>query len=245
MIKLLNGKSSTLTLPWTLIVQDTSFQKSVPYSLRSGADGAARIGYETMRPREITLRGEIGHGEEDEYEGIEINDRRDTIAYRDKIMAFLLHSPIRIYRNSKDERFIYGYLQSDSVEWIHLGQQLKVSMTFICPDPFWYGNEVTKGAPGTVTNLGSAPSLPIVTFSGLGVSASIVNTTTSQTLSLSNDVGMGSVVVDCKEFTAKSGATNVAHYMTDAFISGGFELIPGDNVLTGTGASIKFRPRWY
>jgi len=53
------------------------------------------------------------------------------------------------------------------------------------------------------------------------------------------------VVVDCKEFTAKVGATNVADYMTDAFISGGFELIPGDNVLTGTAASVKYRPRWY
>ena len=245
MIKMINGAGTTLTLPWTLMISDSSFQKSVPVVARSGMDGGVRIGYETMRPRELTIRGELGHSEPDEYEGITIDDRRETIAYWDKIMAFLLHSPIRIYRNSNDERFIYGYLQNSQDELIWLGQQIKMTLNFLCPDPFWYGDEVTESAPGTITNLGSAPSLPIVTFSGLGTTASVVNTTTSQTLSLSNDAAMGNVVVDCKEFTAKVGATNVADYMTDAFISGGFELIPGDNVLTGTAASVKYRPRWY
>jgi len=245
MIKMINGAGTTLTLPWTLMVPDSSFQKSVPVVARSGVDGGVRIGYETMRPRELTIKGELGHGEPDEYEGITIDDRRETIAYWDKIMAFLLHSPIRIYRNSNDERFIYGYLQNSLDELVWLGQQIKVTLNFLCPDPFWYGDEVTTSAPGTITVLGSAPSLPIVTFTGLGTTASVVNTTTSQTLALSNDAAMGNVVVDCKEFTAKSGTTNVANYMTDTFVSGGFELIPGDNVLTGTAASIKFRPRWF
>ena len=245
MIKLINGASEEMTLPWTLMVQDASFQKSVPYSLRTGMDGGVRTGYETMRPREITIKGELAEGIDDGYTPVVIDDRRETIAHRDALMAFLLHSPISIYRNSQDERFIYGYLQSDSVEWIWLGQQLRMSLTFVCPDPFWYGDEVTTSAPGTITVLGSAPSLPVVTFSGLGTVASLVNVSTSQTLSLSNDIAMGNVVVDCKEFTAKSGTTNVANYMTDTFVSGGFELIPGDNVLTGTAASVKYRPRWF
>ena len=129
-VKLVNNEGQELDLPFTLSWTDTDTTKEVPTIERATGDGAARAGKERVASREFTISGPIY-----KYPRHDIKDKLD------EIIEFMRFTPIRVYQQDYDERFIYAFPQGDSRSWTDNRKELDLDIPFIAPDPYFYSED--------------------------------------------------------------------------------------------------------
>lgn len=182
----------------------------------------------------------------------------DADRIREMVAGFVYRAnPLRLYRHQLSERYMLVDTQSIDHSYItgkFGGRLFNMAIGFKAADPFLLGadqNVTITTASANLDNPGTVPAKPLITITGAITNPVITNTTTGRTLSLTMAIGTGeSVVVDCDHFTVTKGSTNVLNATNVAFLTDGFDLVPGNNAITiaGTGTKnvkLTWIPRYY
>lgn len=233
MIKLVNRLGTDKELPLTMALTDVPLDRTVPTAALTGAHGSVRVGPATLQARQITLEGSLYYSD------------GTMQAKLDALLAFLMESPLEVYRHTTDTRCLIAHLAGAPQRWID-ETEVGLSIALIAPDPHWYGAEVTVGVTGTqsITVAGSAPTYPIITTVGSAAGLTVSNAATSHSIIVSGVTGV--ISIDTNRYTCTVGGVPRLDVVNEAWLTGGFELVPGTNAITTNAPiSVKYRPRWY
>ena len=233
MIKLVNRLGTEEQLPLTMALADVPLDRAVPAAALAGAHGSVRVGPATLQARQITLEGSLYFAD------------GTMQAKLDALLAFLMESPIEVYRKETDTRCLIAHLAGAPQRWID-ETEVGLSIALLAPDPHWYGAEVTVGVTGTedVVVAGSAPAYPIITTVGSAAGLTVSNAATTQSIVVTGVTGV--ISIDANRYTCTVGGTSRLDTVNEAWLTSGFALLPGANAITtNRQLSIKYRPRWY
>lgn len=193
------------------------------------------------------------------YKGpLDTSDLRTRI---DELRQYLAAGPGNLYVwDDRYYRCCEPISEPDTIEATAYGRFQETDITFIGPDPYLYGAEVTdtwsgpsSGGTRSVSTTGNAAAAPTfsITVGGAGavtIEFTVTNSTTGESFTLGGSVTGGNVIlVNCLEKTVKIGSTNYLSLFNGIFPT----LAPGANTLTvsWTSSSIStvvttHRPRW-
>lgn len=128
-----------------------------------------------------------------------------------------------------------------------MGFNDKLALRFVAPDPFWQelpaiSTSLIVNSATAVTNFGTATGWPILTLAGEGEINSLVNATTSQTITFSGlSIFPGEIVTLDLRPGYKTLSSNVRGNLLSTIASGSnlssFQLIVGANSITLTAAA--------
>src|SRR5690625_226507 len=243
MTMLVNRAGAEWRLPPTILFKRVPYAVHVPYLAVAGTDGAVRTGRDVVQPRQFALEGRIY------YPGDKARIRREL----EDLLQFLMQPPIEVHRH---HRFLLAHPLGAPQDWIDEGAELGLQLPMVALDPYWYGVEATHEKAGatscTIDVDGTAPADPLVTIeiTAPGSGLHLVNTPTGQAIELDGDYLAGDVVtIDTATYDARLNDEPIIDRLSDEYITHGFELVPGTNVIEYTGpeadVTIKYRPRWY
>lgn len=247
-VKVINALAEVMMLPEELSVQGWPMQADLPGIEIEGQHGQViDEGSIRLKPRDIRVTGTL--------QGL---TKDDADRMREMVAGFVYRAnPLRLYRHELSERYMLVYGESIDHAYItgrHGGRLFTLDIGFRAASPFLLGADqsvTVTTATANVANPGTAAASPVITISGATTNPVVTNATTGQTLGLTMVIGAGeSVVIDCERFTATKGSLGVVSALNDAFLTGGFSLVPGTNAITvaGTGTKnvkIEWTPRYY
>jgi len=234
-IRLTNALGAEKILPLTMSFRRVPLDIEVPSQPLFGLDGDVVTGKPTLRPRQFTLEGRIYH-----------RDKEHIRQELDSILSFLMHPPIEVYRLHYHDRFLRAHALGAPQDWIDLGAELGLQIPMVAPDPYWYGQEVTETITGTqtITVDGTAPTHPLIVTTGPVSNLTVYNALTGKSVVV--DGATGIVEVDNDQFAVTVSGTNRLDLVNENWLLHGWELLPGDNVITtNTPITLTYRPRWY
>jgi hypothetical protein len=238
-------------LPDSLTIESDDFDLRVASDERAMSDGSAAWGGQ-VKARKAVVAGIVGDGTSDP-----------------TATAALLRT-IRAAAARPDQRLDAGdgchlrmrLLESCDTKWQEMWGRSLASMrlSWLLADPFWYADDVgqhveTLTGNGSFTvSAGSSATWwmpPVVTIeapAGASVpSVALVNETDSSVGLTYSDPALtdeASVTIDCEAGTVERDGTDSIRYLSGRPL----RLLPGDNVLTYTGAActmtIQWRERW-
>ena len=234
MIELTNALDATLTLPLTMTWDVVPLQKSVQIEKLTRGGGVI-AGHQALQPRSFTIWGSLYYG----------TAALNHVAY-DEIKKFLEETPIEVNRYS--DRNIIAYPQNLKMKGLDLDVELEVSISFIAPDPLFYGislehteEDLSDGTAFTVVNDGTANAKPLI---HIDVTSGSLDDLTIKANGFTIAIdgifeADDEILIDCKDFTvqAKELYGNYLSIITlvgDDFLVYGFELIPESNTVTIT-----------
>jgi phage-related protein len=244
MIRMTNDTGATLSLPLTMGWQKVSLSKTV--SVQGLVTGGGVVsGYcDGYAPRDFTLSGSLFYG-----------SKASNLAGYDELKRFLSHSPIEVERN---DRFVVAYVTGFDCNGLDDDDELELSVSFVAPDPFFYGDEVTEEALAVTTSAtvsieveGTSPTEPIITIEVVSATAENISISTENyVIDLAGDYEVGDVItIDCKRFLADLNGASIVGFLGDDFLIDGFVLLVGNNDVTieadGTiDVLLKYRTKW-
>ena len=234
MIRLTNALGAEKILPLTMSFRRVPLEISVPGQPLYGLDGDVVTGRPTLRPRQFVLEGGIYH-----------RDKTQIRRELDSILSFLMHPPIEVYRYHTHDRFLRAYALGAPQDWIDLGAELQLRIPMIAHDPYWYGPEVelTLSGTQTITVAGNAPAIPFIRTTGSASSLTVSNQTTGRQVVVSGASGV--IGVDNVNHVVTIDGAERLDLVNDEWVLYGFELMPGDNLIsTNTQITMTYRPRW-
>lgn len=234
MIKLINARGTERLLPETIILKQIPFGIFLPYQRLVGRDGAVATGRPTCEPRQFALEGRIYYPEKERIE-----------QELDALLSLLAYPPIKVYRLYTKARYLIAFPLGAPQDWIDKGAELGISIPMIALDPYWYGPAAEVGVTGTNTVYVdcTAPVIPVISTVHSVSALMVVNQTTGQQISVSK---AGRIVVDNEHFTVLVNNEPALDAASEDWILYGFELVPGDNVITtNVPINIVYRHRWY
>lgn len=246
-IKLSNRRGATLILPSTVSWRRVPLGITVPSVANAHGHGTVVVGPSRVEARQITLSGPIFYVPKERIQ-----------EEADRIIRFLMEPPIELYWDT--ERRLIGYPTGVPQEWIDARAELTLNISFVIPDPYFYGSEVVVSWPAAtirqVEVAGTAPTLPVVRFSvtAAGSGLQLTNSTTGHVLEIEGEYYAGDVVeVHTATFEValtRAGVTEpIIDRLSDTFLATGFELVPDTNMLQYSGPAadvqLTYRPRWY
>ena len=234
MIKLINARGIERLLPETIILKQIPFGISLPYQRLVGRDGAVATGRPTREPRQFALEGRIYYPEKERIE-----------QELDALLSLLAHPPVKVYRLYTRARYLTAYPLGAPQDWIDKGAELGISIPMIALDPYWYGPAAEVGVTGTNTVHVdcTAPVIPVISTVDSVSGLMVVNQTTGQQVTVSK---AGRIVVDNEHFSILVDGEPALDAVSEDWILYGFELVPGDNVITtNVPINIVYRHRWY
>lgn len=251
MIYLTNSVGASLTLPLTMGWTDVNLTKNVPIeNLTLG--GGVLAGNQALKPRTFTLSGSLYYGT------VDLNH-----AAYDEIKQFLQHAPVEVCRY--DNRYIKAYPTQFDMKGLDLDIELETKISFIAPDPLFYGThvefndqDIATSTLLTLPNDGSINAKPTIHIEI--TSGSIEDISISGNGFLIEIDGIfeadDEITIDCKDFTVMEKElygdwVSIITLVGDDFLVYGFELIPESNYVTidGTGTytmdiTIEYRHTW-
>ncbi len=227
-----NSKGSEYNLPETIIFRDEELVFTVPILPLAQKDGGVKIGESKLNPRMFSLRGRIYFP----------GDKEKIRQERDKLLKFLSHPPIQVYKNN---RYLIGYPQGIPQSWIDLGREFAIEIIFISPDPYWYGESVEKIITGTETIAvdGTAKTYPVIETTNKVVDVKVING--DYEVEVTNG-GSAKIIIDNKNMTVTADGVSCLHRTKEKWRLGSFALLPGDNkIVTTKQIKLTYQPRWY
>lgn len=237
MVKLVNALGAEKVLPPTIALKRVPLDIAVPSQTLPGRSGEVKTGRSTLAARRFSLEGRIYHP-----------DREQIEQEFDSLMAFLMHSPLQVYRRSEHDRFLVVHPQGAPQEWIDHGAELALNVPLVALDPYWYGPEVTVTATGTqtVTVEGSASAFPVIRTVGSMSGLAVTNATTGQSIVVTGLSVAGVIEIDCANYTCMVDGTSRLDLIDESWFVDGFHLVPGDNEITATTpVELVYRSKWY
>ena len=234
MIKLINALGQEKTLPITMHWRRVPLEIEVPSQPLHGRDGEVVTGKPRRRPRAFTLEGSIYHPDKSQIE-----------QEADALLAFLMQMPVKVYRQHHHDRYLMAYPQGAAQDWLDAGAELQLRIPMLALDPYWYGPkvEITLSGTQTISVDGTEPSIPFIRTTGSASSLSVFNQTTGRQVVVS---GAGGVIeVDSVNHVVTIDGEERLDLVNDEWVLYGFELMPGDNLIsTSTQITMTYRPRW-
>ena len=239
MIELTNALDATLTLQLTMGWDVVPLNKSVQVEKLTRGGGVV-AGKQALQPRTFTLWGSLYYG----------TAALNHVAY-DEIKKFLQETPIEV--NRYDDRNIIAYPTNFKMKGLDLDVELETSISFIAPDPLFYGIEVEEdelgihdGTAFTLANDGTVnakPSIYIKVATG-SITGDLTITANGFPIEISGAfAALDEILIDCKNFTVQSRTPPAAYAsiitdVGDDFLVDGFELIPESNSVTITATGV-------
>jgi len=233
-IKLVNALGQEKTLPITMHWRRVPLEIEVPSQPLHGRDGEAVTGKPRRRPRAFTLDGSIYHPDKSQIE-----------QEADALLAFLMQMPVKVYRQHHHDRYLMAYPQGAAQDWLDAGAELQLKIPMVALDPYWYGPEVELTLSGTQTISvdGTDPSIPFIRTTGSASSLTVSNQTTGKQVVVSGASGV--IRVDSVNHVVTIDGEERLDLVNDEWVLYGFELMPGDNLIsTNTQITMTYRPRW-
>lgn len=238
MVKLINALGAEIALPLTISFQKIPLEIFTSVYTFAGTNGGIKTGVATMPPRRFTLNGSIY-----------MKNKKQLISYLDDLFEFLTKTPIDVYRDKSNERYLKAYTVGIPHEWLNRGREInKISIQFIALDPFWQGAKINETVIGTQTIdvAGTASTSPIITTTGSVEGLTVSNLQTGQTIEISGTTGVIKVVNDENDPQVIVGGESRLDLINDAWLLKPFKLVPGQNeITTSTEITLAYRPRWY
>ncbi len=234
MIKLINALGQEKTLPITMHWRRVPLEIEIPSQPLHGRDGEVVTGKPRRRPRAFTLEGSIYHPNNSQIE-------QDA----DALLAFLMQMPVKVYRQHHHDRYLMAYPQGAAEDWLDAGAELSLKIPMVALDPYWYGPEVELTLSGTQTISvdGTDPSIPFIRTTGSASSLTVSNQTTGKQVVVSGASGV--IRVDSVNHVVTIDGEERLDLVNDEWVLYGFELMPGDNLIsTNTQITMTYRPRW-
>jgi len=235
MVRLTNALGAEKVLPRTMSFRRVPLDIEVPSQPLYGLDGDVRTGKTTLRPRQFVLEGSIYYPNKERI-------RQEL----DSILSFLMHPPVEVYRQHYHDRFLKAYPMGGLQDWLDAGAELQLRIPMVALDPYWYGQEVEMTVTGTqtITVDGTAPTHPFIATTGPVSNLTVYNALTGKDIVVNGATGI--VEVDNAQFTVSVSGTNRLDLINENWLLYGWELLPGDNVITtNTPITVTYRPRWY
>jgi len=186
------------------------------------------------RPRAFTLEGSIYHPDKSQIE-----------QEADALLAFLMQMPVKVYRQHYHDRYLLAYPQGAAQDWLAAGAELQLKIPMVALDPYWYGPEVelTLSGTQTITVAGNAPAIPFIRTTGSASGLTVSNQTTGRQVVVSGASGV--IGVDNVNHVVTIDGAERLDLVNDEWVLYGFELIPGDNLIsTSAQITMTYRPRW-
>lgn len=237
MIKLTNAQGAEKTLPLTMSFRRVPLEIDVPTQALYGLHGEVVTGRLRRKPRQITLQGSIYYP-----------DKARIEQELDALLAFLMHTPIEVYRHYKHDRCLRAYPLGVSQDWMDGGAELGLQIPLLAPDPDWVGPEETVTVSGTQTIevAGTAPTYPVIRTAGNVSSLDLSNELTGKSLTVVGATGVIEVDCDLRNMAVKVSGVDRIDLGNDEWLLESWELLPGRNqITTNTPISLTYRPRWY
>ena len=223
---------------WMLSIERIPLNRNVPVENLVDGDGGVRVGVETIDSKRINVSGPIWYP-----------DKSDIDVEKDSLFNLMQYTPIQIYRR---ERFIYAYPQGLPQRWIDT-RELRLDITFICPDPFWYGSENEEVNPSEIEiegNYRTYPEIRLDINESTTGSIQIDNATTDQTFFIDEiEVeGEDKIVINNQSFVVEHEEDNILSKVDDSWLIDGFHFVKGENELSYSGinadVTYKYRNKW-
>jgi hypothetical protein len=235
MVRLVNSKGAEKLLPKTILLKRIISNIQLPYQVMSGG-GAVKTGKPTKQPKQFALEGRIY-----------FPDKELIEQEYDALLEFLQYTPIEVYRDHTQIRFLKSYPLGAQEDWIDLGEELDLQIPMIALDPYWYGQEVTTLIEDTQTIAveGTEPTYPWITVMEPTASLNLTNALSGRTLQITLD-NPGYIAIDCANFTVWINDVSRLDAVNDDFKLNGFYLLPGEQqITTNVDITLLYRPRWY
>lgn len=232
MIKLVNVLNAEFTLPPTITLKRIPLEFKVPWQPLIGKFGGVKTGKTTVASRQFVLEGRHYC----------LGDKKQLKDWFDALASFLVRPPIVVY---KDDRFLVTEALGASQEWIDKGVELGLSIPMLALNPYWQGEIVTKTIDGTQSVVvdGNTLTVPLITTADSVSSLQVSNSTTNQQISISGIAGQ--IAVESAGLTLTVDGINRIDCANDEWLIRGFELLPGNNMITtNEKINLVYRPRW-
>ncbi|TDX52136.1 phage distal tail protein [Orenia marismortui] len=229
MIKLVNSKNQEIILNPTFSFNEIESSKNIKSQEIANLDGEEYQGSK-YNARSFKVAGAI------------INTRNSELlrAEVDELYNFLQHEPIKVYRNKDIDKYISGYINSESQSWHPLDRWVKLEFEFLAVDPFFYSSGETRGEAISnilhnfqVVNDGNIainPTLTISFNSGTTTDPVIENLENGDKIVLNGDFGVGDeVIIDCERMIVTKNGSIALSIVNDSFLLDSFKLEAGRN----------------
>ncbi|SNY19438.1 Phage-related protein [Orenia metallireducens] len=229
MIKLVNSKGEEMLLNPTFSFDEIESSKSIKSQEIANSDGEEYQGSK-YNSRSFEIKGAMINTTNSE------QLRKDV----DELYGFLQYDPIKIYRNKDIDKYILGYINSDSKNWHPLDKWVKLEFEFLAVDPFFYSSGETRGEAVNnilhsfqVVNDGNIeiyPSISLTFNSGTTTDPVVENLENGNIIILNGDFRAGDeVIIDCERLTVEKNGSNTLNIVNDNFLLDSFKLQSGRN----------------
>lgn len=241
-----NTNGATYTLPRSVYI--TGLDRPQALTLVDGGLGSI-LTRRRSEPARATLQGSI--------KGITYAAAQAEL---DALLTFLHAQPLKLRLHDATGRYLVVYTEGLADVDTSIARLTRFRVPLIAPDPLWYGVGVTDGPrsiAGTSTfallNAGSAPTSVQLTITASSANRpKIENLTTGQEAELILSITTGNTwVMDGQLHTAARNGNASNDAAGNAFLVGGFHLVPGFNELRATRQSgsysltLDWIERWY
>lgn len=248
MLKMYNASDESITMPLTMALDTFSRGRRVPISeIMSG--GGVLSGEEKLEVKNFSINGSVYY-----------QDYSVMRTFLDDLLIFLEDSPIRVYQDEADSRFIYARCTNLQDVWMDGRAELELKIDFIASDPYFYSIEHVDtqsftASPKTFTlyvggNVDIFPTFLVYKNSGTIVDLTITNTRNSKSIVFSEDI-TDDIMIDNKNLMVVSGTSSILSYVGTDWLLNSLDLKSGDNILTITGTGTfdysvvtKWRSKW-
>ncbi|WP_018249715.1 phage distal tail protein [Orenia marismortui] len=229
MIKLINSKNEEMILNRYFSLNEIESTKSIKSQELVSKDGEEYQGSK-YNARSFEIKGAM----------INTTDSELLRAEVDELYNFLQHEPIKVYRNKDIDRYISGYINSNSKNWHPLDKWVKLEFEFLAVDPFFYSSGETRGeAINNILhnfqvvndgNIAINPTLTINFNSATTTDPIIANLENGNIIILNGNFGAGDeVIIDCERMIVTKNGSNALSIVNDEFLLDSFKLEAGRN----------------
>jgi len=235
LIKIGNSLNQEKVLPLTMSFSRVPLEIEVPTQPLYGRDGAVVTGKPYLQPRQFILQGSIYHP-----------NKSQIVQTLDALLAFLMHTPLKVYRQHYLNRYLLSYPMGAPQDWVDAGAELQLRIPMIAYDPYWYGPAAMHiFSQSWIINIDStAPALPVIETTSSVNSLTVTNQTTGDEVVVSGANGV--IVVDNVNHIVTIDDDNRLDLVNDEWLLYGFKLVPGDNIIsTSQEIKITYRHRYY
>lgn len=248
MVKLYNYSNESITLPLTMSLTTFNRGRRVPIvEIMSG--GGVLSGLEKPETREFSINGTIYY-----------ESYGEMRAFFDELLVFLEDSPIRIYQDETDSKFIMARCVNINDTWLDGRAELKLDISFIAGDPYFYSDEhIDSQTINSISktfslfvggNISSFPAMILNKNSGAIKNLTITNTKNGNKIAFSDTIDTN-IVINHKDLMVTSGTTSLLSAVNTDWLINSIKLEPGENVIKVTGSGTydfslitKWRSKW-
>lgn len=244
MLKMYNALDESITMPLTMALDAFNRGRRVPItSIMSG--GGVLAGEEKLEVKEFSATGTVYY-----------QDYSVMRTFLDTLLVFLEASPIRVYQDEADSRFIYARCTNLQDTWMDGRTELELTIDFVAGDPYFYSIEHVDSQPFTASpktftlyvggNVSTYPTFLVNATSGTITDLTITNTRNAKSIILSGPTTTD-IMIDNKNLMVMSGTESILSTANMGWLLNSLTLEPGNNIITvsGTGTfSYTFITKW-